>query len=389
MKQIFPKEIIENTIEVHRFRHRTKSKIIYGILMLSIVSMGFSLPFVFIDIYSSAYGILKSEKERNQISSLYSGKITEIFIKENKFVKQGDTLLIIDHTVVKEKLSLISIQLEEKAVFIHDLKYLSNSKTLGIDSLHSFLYQKQYLQYAQKILKLKTRYIKTKRDYYRQRKLYEKDVIAKVEYENSKYNLDLTLSDLNHAKEQQGTQWQSELTRQNNLSKELLSRLSQYKNEQENHIIRASINGTIQNVMGLESGNFISSGTTIAEISPDTKLIAECYVSPSDIGLLKTNNEVKFQIDAFNYNQWGMATGKIISINKDITIVNNIPMFRVVCSLNQKQLQLKNGFNGQLKKGMTLNAHFFIINRSAFDLLYDKVDDWFNPGKLTNLYGEN
>ena len=153
----------------------------------------------------------------------------------------------------------------------------------------------------------------------------------------------------------------------------------QYKNEQRNYIITAPISGTIQNIKGFEAGNFISSGAPIAEISPDTDLIAECYITPSDIGLLKKNNQVKFQINAFNYNQWGMATGKILRISKDITIVNNKPLFRVICSLDQKQLQLKNGFEGKLKKGMTLNARFFIIERSVYELLYDKIDDWFTP----------
>jgi membrane fusion protein, peptide pheromone/bacteriocin exporter len=389
VKNIFPKEIIENSVEVHRFEHQTKSKIIYGILMLSILSIAISLPFVYMDIYSSAKGIIKSEKEKNQISSLYSGKIIAIFIEENKYVEVGDTLLMIDNSIGNEKISLISDQIEETRTFIHDLTYLSNSRLLKLDSLQSFLYKKQYLQYAQKLRDLQTRYSKTKRDFIRQQKLFKKEVIAKVEYENSKYNLDLALNGLNHFKEQQRNQWQSELTQQNNKLKELRSNLSQYKNEQENYIIKASINGTIQNVKGLEIGNFITSGTSIAEISPDTDLIVECYVLPSDIGLLKTDSKVKFQIDAYNYNQWGLATGKIITINKDVTIVNNIPMFRVVCSIDQKQLQLKNGFKGKLKKGMTLNARFFIINRTVYDLLYDKVDDWFNPGKLKNLYSEN
>lgn len=35
MKNIFPKEIVENTIEVHRFKHTVKSKIIYSILLLT------------------------------------------------------------------------------------------------------------------------------------------------------------------------------------------------------------------------------------------------------------------------------------------------------------------------------------------------------------------
>ncbi|MCF6222857.1 MAG: HlyD family efflux transporter periplasmic adaptor subunit [Flavobacteriaceae bacterium] len=384
MKQIFPKEIINNSVEVHRFKHSIKSKVIYGIVLLSIFGIGASLPFVFLDIYSSAKGILKSEKERNQIASLYSGKVTSVFIKENKYTQQGDTLLIIDNTIGKEKLNLISNQLEQTNLFINDLTYLSNTKKLIRDSLNSFLYQKQYLQYAQKLLELQTRYKKSRRDFKRQQKLYKKEVIAKVEYENSSYNLDLAFNGLNHFKEQQRNQWQAELTQQKNRSIELKSTLSQYKNEQENHIITASVNGTIQNLKGLEPGNFITAGTVIAEISPDTDLIAECYISPSDIGLLKIDSTVKFQVDAFNYNQWGMATGEIKSIGNDIVMINNTPMFRVVCSLDQKQLQLKNGFEGKLKKGMTLNARFYISNRSAFDLLYDKVDDWFNPSSLNN-----
>ncbi len=54
-------------------------------------------------------------------------------------------------------------------------------------------------------------------------------------------------------------------------------------------------------------------------------------------------------------------------------------MFKVICKMEQDHLTLKNGFKGKLKKGMTFNARFFIIQRSAFELLYDKVDDWFVP----------
>ncbi len=379
MKNIFPKEIIANTVEVHQFKHQTKNKVIYTILIISVLCLCASLPFIFMDIYSSAQGILKSHKERNQITSLHSGKIKTIFIEENKYVQQGDTLLTIDNAAGLAKLKLLNDQLEEVEKFICDLNYLSNTKSLSLDSLHSFLYQKQYLLYIQKLRELQTRRFKTKKDFIRQQKLYKKEVIAKLEFENSKYNFEISLNELDHFKKQQLNQWQSKLTEQKNKSKELKSSIFQLNDEQKNYIITASIKGTIQNLKGLEAGNFIIAGTSIADISPDTDLIAECYINPSDIGMLKKNNEVKFQINAFNYNQWGMATGKIISISKDITIVNNMPLFRVICSLDQKQLKLKNGFEGELKKGMTLNARFFIINRSAYDLLYDKADDWFTP----------
>ncbi len=137
MKQIFPKGIISGTVEVHRFKHRVKSKIIYSILLLSIIGISAALPFVFLDIYSSAQGILDSEKERNQITSLYSGKIKSIAIAENQTVHQGDTLLVVGNTVGLEKLNLVTNQLEETTIFIKDLTYLALAIPLW---LFDFLY---------------------------------------------------------------------------------------------------------------------------------------------------------------------------------------------------------------------------------------------------------
>ncbi len=146
-------------------------------------------------------------------------------------------------------------------------------------------------------------------------------------------------------------------------------------------MVIAPINGTLLNVKPQELGSFINAGVQIGEISPDTDLFVECYVSPSDIGLLQKNTAINFQVDAFNYNQWGLATGEVIEIGKDIEVLNDEPVFKVRCKMNEKYLQLKNGFQGNLKKGMTLNANFELTKRSLYDLLYDKMDDWLNPSR--------
>jgi len=59
-----------------------------------------------------------------------------------------------------------------------------------------------------------------------------------------------------------------------------------------------------------------------------------------DIGLI-TKKQVKFQMDAFNYNQWGLATGEIIEIGKDIALINNTPTFKIRCKVDQKYLNAK------------------------------------------------
>jgi HlyD family secretion protein len=156
---------------------------------------------------------------------------------------------------------------------------------------------------------------------------------------------------------------------------------NQLEENKSQFIVTAPVTGILMNAKSLEIGSFLSSGQPFVDISPNTNLLVECYISPQDIGLLKLNNQANFQIDAFNYNQWGLASGSIIEIGKDIEFIDNTSAFKIQCSINEKALKLKNGFEGKLKKGMTLNAQFKQAERTLFDLLYDKVDDWVNPSQ--------
>jgi HlyD family secretion protein len=123
----------------------------------------------------------------------------------------------------------------------------------------------------------------------------------------------------------------------------------------------------------------VQAGETLLVISPDSNLLAECYVSPKDIGLLKVGMPVNFQVDAFNYNEWGLLPGEITDIANDFTLMNEQPVFKVKCQLLKKSLALRNGYAANLKKGMTLRGRFVVTQRTLFQLLYDTIDDWVNP----------
>jgi HlyD family secretion protein len=159
----------------------------------------------------------------------------------------------------------------------------------------------------------------------------------------------------------------------------LATERQQLSDEKGQYIIYAPISGTVHNMAGIYEGSFAYPNQVLAEISPDTGLVAECYIPPKDIGLIRKNMQVNFQVSAFDYNQWGILTGKVVDISNDITVVNDQPVFTVRASLDQTYMELKNGYRGNLKKGMTLQAHFTVARRSLFQLLYDNVDDWLNP----------
>lgn len=89
MKQIFPKEIIENTVEVHQFKHTNKSKIIYGTILISLIAALVSLPFIQVTIYNTSQGLIRPDKERIFLQSSTSGKIVFHQLIHNLQVQKG------------------------------------------------------------------------------------------------------------------------------------------------------------------------------------------------------------------------------------------------------------------------------------------------------------
>jgi HlyD family secretion protein len=377
-KQIFPKEIIENTVEVHQFKHTNKSKIIYGIILISLIAALVSLPFIRVTIYNTSQGLIRPDKERILLQSSTSGKVVFHQLKNNFQVKKGDTLVLINNLAITQKINNTASQLDETKTFVDDLNILSSKNSVS-NKLQSLKYKQEYNLYQQKLSELDTRFRKIKVDYHRNQKLFKKGVIAKTELNNSKLEYDLSLNSIHQFKKQQNSTWQGQLVNNQNQLKELENNQIQLEENNSLSIIKAPVSGTLLNVKGIEKGSFIATGIQLAEISPKTDLIIECYINPIDIGLLKKGNKVNFQVSAFNYNQWGLATGKIEEVSNDVQMINNTPMFKVLCTLNQDFLQLKNGFKGHLKKGMFVNARFELTKRTLFDLLYDKADDWLNP----------
>ncbi|MCB9425599.1 MAG: hypothetical protein H6584_01020 [Flavobacteriales bacterium] len=106
-------------------------------------------------------------------------------------------------------------------------------------------------------------------------------------------------------------------------------------------------------------------------------------VSPSDIGFIAINQQVNLQVDAFNYNQWGLGKAVVVDIDRNLTLNEQQAFFRVKCKLLKSDFSLKNGYQAKIKKGMTLTARFMVVERSLWDLLFDKVDDWFNPKTMS------
>ena len=355
-----------------------KNIIYIGILIL-IVTFFISLPLIHIPISSSSRGIIRSVGENTQIGSVVTGRVIENKInKNNQFIKQGDTLLIVTTEQLSTQKQLQRSQSVDYIAQLQDLTKLTRGHYSG---LQSGQYQKELSAMQEKAAQVQTQLSLAEKALERATLLFKSSVITKAEYEKSYYEYQGFVNQIAGIKEQQIAQWQAqkrEIERQLRSSSSEIRRINQ---EQENYIIIAPISGRIVNFSGIQKGNFLAQGEKIGEISPEQSLIAECMVSPKDIGLLHIGQDAKLQIDTYNYNQWGLLDSKVQEIDRNIKINQQTgeAHFRVLCKMNKDHLQLKNGYKAQIGKGMTLNARFHLNNRTLWQLLFDRIDDWFNP----------
>lgn len=381
-KQIFPDEIINNSAEANFHTHSVNTKIIYTATVLFIIAGLAALPFIYVDVSVRSQGVLKPLTERNQLTSLVSGKIEKLYIRENQSVKEGEKIVEIEAPLLREKLRFNIKRQQKINLYLQDLNTLRHIDSVSVlqpVELATNKYRHSFLQFRQQVRSSKQEIGIAERKYQRDRQLYEQEMLSEAEYEQTAFDLQYVQNEFDLLFEQQLHEWQSEQILYQDEQEQLETEIEQLNEERRQYIIRAPISGTIQNMRGIYKGSFVTPNQTLAEISPDTELIAECYVPPGDIGLLKEGMETRLQISAFDYNQWGIITGKINEISNDISVIDNQPVFIVRSLLDQKYFELENGYQGMLKKGMTLQARFTITRRNLFQLIYDDVDDWLNP----------
>ena len=365
-----------------------RSQLIYTSVLLAItVGLG-TLTFIYVDVSVQATGMVRPVTERSEVRPLAGGRITALLVRENQPVRAGEVLMRLQTEVLDTKLQLTAAQQTERQTHIADLDRLTRwsvptsgdaSAGWAVAGLSSPLYRQQYEQFrflAQENLQTQT---KRQRELATARQLYGDKVIARIELEDKEYAFNSVAAQYQTLVERQRSDWQAALTQQKLSLTELRSQVRQLQQERDLYTVRASVNGTVSQLAGRYVGGYVQAGETIGVVSPDSTLVVECYVSPKDIGLLRPGQAARFQVDAFDYNQWGMLEGKVLDIANDFTMVEKQPAFRVRCKLTQNHLTLTNGYRGYLKKGMTLQARFVVTQRSLFQLLYDNADDWLNP----------
>ncbi len=352
------------------------------LIILFVISLSIgALPFVYTDISIKSQGITRPRIERTEIRSTMSGIIDTLFVTEGLFVQKNQIILRIKDQTSGSRERQNSFEIEQRQVGIRDLTYLTTAipDSLSIHQLHSALYTEQLNHFLQQKQELAIQLRKATKEVEINSSLAKSKVISPKEFFDIQNNYDRIQASIKVLSQGQISAWQKELLQNRLELSRYHNQANEVKTQADLYSIKAPISGIIQGISGRYSGGSVQSNETLCMISPEESLIGECYVQTKDAGFLRHGQVVRFQIDAFDYNYFGILTGRIISIDNDYTVIDNKPVFKVRCNFDNTQMFLKNGFKGQIKKGLSFQAGFTIARRSLWQLLFDKIDDWLNP----------
>jgi HlyD family secretion protein len=370
------------TTETLYHRNKVRGFSLYIVVLLAVTAAIALLPVIKVDISTQARGVVRSVSENVPIVAVVSGRVVFINLSNNQNIQKGDTLLTVATTPLDVQSQTNANLRSDLSAVLADLSSITSGNAAGLQTAEM---QREYQTYVRRREELRASKAQAQRVYNRNKTLFNQGVIPKAEMEKYGYDLQTAQTQLSTLEQQQYAAWQTQKREIMQQIKNYNGAIDQIEADKKNYIITAPVSGNITNFSGIQKGAFLNASQSIAEISASDGLLTEVYVSPNNIGLLKIGQTANFQIDTYNYNQWGMLTGKITDIDKNLTLNSDgTAFFKVRCLPDKNYLQLKNGYQGQVSKGMTLTARFIINRRSLWNLLYDKVDDWVNPKTIRN-----
>ncbi len=379
--------MMDNPVYEHFDRHYGWGRQIYVLTLVGLTAVFIALFFIRVPVSVQALGMLIASQERMILRAPESGIVKEINLEEHAKVKRGDVLLTLDQGIVERRDAWVTFKKKELSQEIQDLTRLHSLGDSLLSSanrvtVYSVKYRGQWDYFRQQIREAETEVSRARQEFTRFEKLYQQRMIADAEFEKYRYALNSAVEKRASLIERQQSAWQGELQSARSEREEYATQNLEHAEEKKRYTLLAPDDGTIQQVKGVKSESVVIQGDVLAELSPESTIVVRVYVSPKDIGLIRIGMDVLLRVDAFDYTQWGFAHATVHSIAPDVVLQENVPMFEVRCSLRESELTLPNGYRGKLKKGMTAQASFRITERTLFQLLYEKADDWLNPQRL-------
>lgn len=439
LKKIHQENLLKNKFDNHLldfmptlssavlFRNSSSLHKILWILSFTVVISLFWAYFSKIDDIVKTSGKIITTSNVQTITTLYTGTLAELNVKEGSFVKKGDVLLqmsvedfkseydkkLFEKNALLIKKHRLEAEANDKKMFI-DNEIKSVDSTLVENEIKLYESNKEKLNASLNILEeklrqkkndlvennanlniLKNSQILLEKEMKIKESLMQKKAVSQVDYlqlqrkfndtelelqKNKSSNIGITSSikeiekNILEVKEKFKNDAKTEIVKIYSESKKVDEDLALLKEKIKNSTIKAPEDGIV-NVINIKTkGEAIAPNKTIMEIIPNTKFVlAEVSVKPSDIGFLYIGQPVRVKLNAYDFSLYGGLQSKISYISADTIFDENLKEERYIVHIKSEQKYLNDNEKLIIKPGMTLDADIITGKKTILDYILRPV----------------
>lgn len=312
-----------------RFRNFSTMIIIpFTILLLAIVIFSF---FGKKEITIQGAGTLEALGNNPVIQSTVNSPIEKNYLKEGKYVKKGDTLLVYNNMSIQDKGKLYNSQkeiLDRQLAALNLLKQgvQDNHDSFGEDDEFGYRNDlKSYLQQRNTYLTENTMIQdKSKNDKAKQSSINNElkkqgaSSTSIAEFDSSKYNIEINNQKMSDLQSSKLSSIDQEIIKIKQNISELNANIDENNNTNREYKVKAVRDGILHINDEYSESHYISAGANLAQILPILKnqktLKVKAYISTADISSIKVGQKVRFKVTR-NVPKPIILTGKIYKIS--------------------------------------------------------------------------
>jgi membrane fusion protein, peptide pheromone/bacteriocin exporter len=364
-------------------RGRTRPYVYWTALVMCAGAL-LALPIIHVDVTVQERGRVRPATERTAIVARTAGFISSIRVHDNDLVHAGDILLTLKSQGLQAKVDFNDSQTKVLNKELADLRYLlervGNKRPVLVSDLQTGQYISEYQKFDTDCRNANLKVDHTEREMNRNKQLLAIKVVAARDFEESSYQANAARVERETLNHQTLARWQTDRVQKEHELEQLESEARQLAEERNLYSVKAPLDGAVVGLEGVVEGSYVQSAQRIGDISPTSDFVVDVSVPPKDIGRIFIGQPVNIQVDAYPYTIWGLLPGRAIRISADyVQESESNGAFKVIVHPDRDYLRTREGLTGSLKKGMTANARFFVARRSLWELVYQSMDDLFNP----------
>ncbi len=150
--------------------------------------------------------------------------------------------------------------------------------------------------------------------------------------------------------------------------------LTSAKAKLKQRFLYAPVDGVVSSLNIPNPGEVVQPGQTIAEMAPqNAPLVLSASLPNQEAGFVKIGMPAQVKLDAFPYQDYGMVTGKVLSISSDAKPDERLgAVYRVQVALDRSYVTA-NHQTIKLKAGQTASAEIIIRRRRIADIILDPI----------------